>query len=69
MELGFEFASIVTVAICPLARLLYSLIDHRSKASKQVTKEGGEFAFPEDLLKLYLICLERIKDRPAGVCF
>lgn len=26
MELGFEFASIVTVAICPLARLLYSLI-------------------------------------------
>lgn len=42
--------------------------DRMSKATKQVTKIGREFAFPEDLLKLYLLCLEGIKNRPAGVC-
>ena len=42
--------------------------DPMSKASKQVTKVGRVFAFSDDLLKSYLICLERIKEGPAGVC-
>lgn len=42
--------------------------DPMSKASKQVTKVGRGFAFPEDLLKWYLVCRERIKERAAGVC-
>lgn len=41
--------------------------DHTNKASKLVTRVERGLPFPEDLLKSYLICLERIKNRPAGV--
>lgn len=38
------------------------------RATKTGHQGGSGVAFPEDLL-VYLVCLEMIKDGPAGVCF